>query len=183
MTYVIGKLFLITLILITLESKIAKMAKGKKRIFKKLLLVFLGIVIVIQFIRIDKTTPTVEQKQDFISVTSAPDDVAKILKTSCYDCHSYSTAHPWYSKIAPVSWWLKQHIDEGREHLNFSIWGEYSLKEADEKLEECAEEVQKGEMPLSSYTLIHGDAKLSKEQKNILVNFFKSSKVEKSRDY
>ncbi len=138
---------------------------------KKILTIVVVLLVVIQFFSIDKTTTSVNETTDFISVTNAPEDVAAILKTSCYDCHSNQTNYPWYTNIAPVSWWIGHHIEEGREHLNFSDWTAYSEKKALHKLEEFVEEVEEGEMPLKSYTFSHGDAKLSIENKELLLNW------------
>lgn len=141
---------------------------------KNILKVIVAVIVIIQFFRIDKTTSPVEPAKDFISVTNAPAKVAEIIKTSCYDCHSNQTNYPWYTNIAPVSWWIGHHIEEGKEHLNFSKWADYSVKKADHKLEEFYEEVEEGEMPLSSYTNLHGDAKLSDEDKELLISWVKS---------
>ena len=97
-----------------------------------------------------------------------PADIAAILKTSCYDCHSNHTIYPWYANIQPVSKWLSNHVEEGKEELNFSEFGNYSLRRQYHKLEEIAEQVDENEMPLSSYTLIHGDASLNETQKKTL---------------
>jgi hypothetical protein len=86
------------------------------------------------------------------------------LKSSCYDCHSNKTNYPRYSKINPVGMWLNHHIEEGKAELNFSNFAAYDKKNLDHKLEETAEEVAEGHMPLPSYTLVHADAKLSQEQ-------------------
>ncbi len=141
---------------------------------KKLALGFIALFVIIQFFRIDKTNPVVVQQNDFISVTNPPDDIKQILKTSCYDCHSYESTYPWYTNVAPISWWVKQHINEGREELNFSEWGTFSEKRKKHKLEEVYEEVDEEEMPLKSYLIVHHDAKLTVEQKNDLVAWFKA---------
>jgi len=148
----------------------------KKSKGKKVGLALLVIFLIMQFFRIDKSAPQVDPKLDFLEMTNPSDEVKALIKDACYDCHSYETVYPWYSNIAPVSWWTKHHVDEGREELNFSVWAEYSLKKADHKLEECAEEVEEGEMPLSSYTVTHSEAKLSKEQKESLEEFFNSKR-------
>jgi hypothetical protein len=101
-----------------------------------------------------------------------PTEVGNIIKMACYDCHSYKTEYPWYSYIAPVSWWIGHHIEEGREHLNFSIWGKYTDKKSLHKLEEIIEETEEGEMPLKSYVIMHGSAELNKEQITALTNWF-----------
>ncbi len=141
---------------------------------KKILLGLVAVLIIIQFFRIDKTNPPVDNSQDFMTLTSPPAEVAQIMKDACYDCHSHETAYPWYTNVAPVSWWIKKHINEGREHLNFSIWGTYTAKKADHKLEECYEEVEEGEMPLNSYTWAHAEARLTDTQREQLVSWFKS---------
>ena len=138
------------------------------------------ILALIQFFRIDKTNPPVKQELDFVTVNKPLGGVAQILKTSCYDCHSNETAYPWYTNIAPVSWWIKNHINEGRHHLNFSEWRAYSSKKADHKLEECVENVHAGEMPLFSYTLIHRNAALSEEQQHALTVYFNSLRTHES---
>ncbi|UTW66970.1 heme-binding domain-containing protein [bacterium SCSIO 12643] len=142
----------------------------KKRILLGLVILFLGM----QLFRIDMENPTVNYEHDFISMMNPPAEVEAILRTSCYDCHSNETNYPWYSNVAPVSWWVEHHIEEGREELNFSEWGTYDAERKDHKLEECAEEVEEGEMPLQPYTITHGDAKLTDEQKELLEEWFNS---------
>jgi len=141
---------------------------------KKILIALAVILVLIQFVRIDKTNPETVLENDFISVNTPPTEIAEMLKTSCYDCHSNQSVYPWYSNIAPVSWMLKQHINEAREHLNFSEWALYDTKDQAHALEECAKEVEKGKMPLSSYLIIHTESKLSDEQAAKLVAYFKS---------
>ncbi len=150
----------------------------KKKLTVKNISIFLVFLfLAIQSIRIDKTTEPVNPATDFIALTSANTDIANTLKVACYDCHSNQPTYPWYTNIAPFSWWIKHHIDEGSHHLNFSIWGTYTEKRKNHKLDECVEMVEEGEMPMSSYTLMHGDAKLTDAQKQQLVEFFKSLKT------
>ena len=134
---------------------------------------FFGIillVVIIQFFRIDKTNPVSDPGVDMFVVENVPDDVQTLLKTSCFDCHSNSTRYPWYTNIAPVSWWVKHHIDEARDELNFEEWGTYSEKKKAHKLEEIEEMIEEKEMPLPSYLWIHDEAKLSKqEQKKLII--------------
>jgi len=140
--------------------------------FKKILIAVILILTIIQFIRIDTTNPAPTPEKDFINATQAPKEVANLLKTSCYDCHSNETKYPWYFNVAPVSWWLKNHNNEGREELNFSLWTDYDAKKKDKKLEESIELINNGEMPMFSYTLAHQEAKLSATQQKALNNFF-----------
>ena len=145
-----------------------------KKTVKRVLLVLLLVFVVIQFFRIDRTNPEVVKNNDLIAMTNPSEEVETILRSACYDCHSNETEYPWYSNVAPVSWWLKHHIDEGREHLNFSEWGTYPEKKRNHKLDECAEEVEEGEMPLPSYTWTHSNAKLSSEQIDLMEDWFES---------
>jgi hypothetical protein len=89
--------------------------------------------------------------------------VAAILERSCNDCHSNKTRWPWYSHVAPVSWFVIDHVNEGRENVNFSEWGRYSQHDVDGLLRQMCREVRSGVMPLSSYTPMHPGSKLSAE--------------------
>ena len=140
---------------------------------KKIFLAIIAIIVLIQFFRIDKTNPEVITENDFITITQPSEEVTTILKTACYDCHSNESKYPWYTNIAPISWWVKQHINEGREELNFSEWGTFKAKKKDHKLEELIEEVEEGEMPLKEYTWTHAEANLTKEQKELLIQWIK----------
>lgn len=148
----------------------------KKLTKKKIFLGILFLLLFIQVFRIDKSTKPVDPSTDFIAITVPGEEVKNTLKIACYDCHSNQPAYPWYTNIAPVSWWIKHHIKEGREHLNFSDWGTYSEKRRNHKLEECIEMVEEGEMPMTSYTWMHKEAKLTDAQKLQLVEFFRAVK-------
>ena len=138
---------------------------------KRFLIVALVALVVMQFIRPDKNEGGYESLSNFLAETKPTPAVEATLQSACYDCHSNQTNYPWYNNIAPVSYWLDEHIIDGKKHLNFAEWGSYSLKKKDHKLEEVAEEVEKGEMPLDEYTWTHGDAKLSEQQIKELVQW------------
>jgi hypothetical protein len=125
----------------------------------------------IQFIRPEKNIAAGESPNHISKVFSVPDDVKQILSASCNDCHSNNTHYPWYNSVQPLSWWLNQHVKEGKEHLNFDVFASYRLRKQFHKFEEIAEMVKEDEMPLPSYTLIHRDAVLSSEQKIILTDW------------
>lgn len=80
----------------------------------------------------------------------------QIARRACYDCHSNETVWPWYSNVAPLSWRIQNHVDEGREKLNFSAWGRGEYEP-----DEVAETVRQGYMPPSDYLILHPDARLS----------------------
>ena len=149
---------------------------------QKILLGLLAILILIQFFGIDKTNPPINMEEDFIQIHQPPVAVAGMIKAACYDCHSHETKYPWYTNVAPVSWWIGHHIEEGREHLNFSTFGSYPLKRAHHKIEECFEEIEKGKMPLETYPIMHAEAKLSEQQKAQLITYFKSIEQKLKKD-
>ncbi|MDQ0783033.1 heme-binding domain-containing protein [Chryseobacterium sp. W4I1] len=148
---------------------------------KKVLVILLVAFIIIQFFPIDKTNPPPTPGMDFLKIKNTPEPVAKIISTSCYDCHSNETEYPWYSSISPASWFVKNHIDEGRKHLNFSTFAMYEPKQQAHKLEECIEMVEKEEMPLESYYVGHQDAKLTADQRKELIKYFKKVKEDTER--
>lgn len=131
---------------------------------RKILLGLLAILLVIQLFPSIHNTGTAETPQSISHVVHVPDTIYAILKTSCFDCHSNHTEYPWYAKIQPVGFWLNNHIEEGKEHLNFSEFAKYSVKRKKKKLSECEEEVEEHKMPLESYLWIHSNAVLSAEQ-------------------
>jgi len=139
---------------------------------KKVLIFLLIVFVFIQVFRIDKTNPPVNKSVDFLTVKKTPESTAKIIRNSCYNCHSNESVYPWYSNVAPASWLMKNHIDEGRKHLNFSDFATYQTDQQLHKLEEAVEMVQNAEMPLESYLLGHQDARLSDAQRQELVDYF-----------
>ena len=155
----------------------------KRKYLKYTLLTLLGIFIIMQFFTIDKSHPEIVKSDDLIAIAKPPKDLEKLLRNACYDCHSYETEYPWYSYVAPVSWFLEHHIEEGREHLNFSIWGTYELKRKNHKLHECEEETEEKKMPLDSYTWTHGDADLSEADREKLAEWFESQMVPEDGGY
>ena len=143
----------------------------KRRTVRLVLLTLLLVIVVLQFIPVDRSVPEVDPSKDFLAKYEAPTAVAMTLKEACYDCHSHKTKYPWYSYVAPVSMWLQGHVDEGKEHLNFSEWTDYDRDRELHKLEEMAEEVEEGHMPLNSYTWTHAEGRLSTEQRTALVTW------------
>ncbi|NND88349.1 MAG: heme-binding domain-containing protein [Flavobacteriaceae bacterium] len=139
------------------------------RIIKTILILALVVLVVMQFFRPERNNSGYETVAAFEQETKPSKEVANILRKQCYDCHSDQTQYPWYAEVAPVSWWLKDHIDDGKKHFNASAWESYSVKKKDHKLEELIEMVEDGEMPLDSYTWIHED--LSPENKKLLLQW------------
>lgn len=132
---------------------------------RKILIALLVLFIIIQFFRPEKNQSVAESPNDIFAHYQASENTKQLIHTSCYDCHSNNTVYPWYAEIQPVAWWLGDHVNEGKSKLNFSEFASYSPKKGDHKLEEFVEMIKEGEMPLKSYTLIHGDARLSDVQR------------------
>ena len=141
---------------------------------KRIGIVILVVLVGIQFFPIRNNQSTEVPTTDFVVSYQAPENIGNILHTSCYNCHSNNTNYPWYSHVQPVGWFLESHINKGKKELNFSEFGSYSLRRQKSKLKSMVNQVEKGEMPLSSYTLIHRDARLSIDQKKVLVNYLNS---------
>ena len=96
---------------------------------------------------------------------------------SCYDCHSNNTSYPWYNKVQPIAWFLENHIKEGKAELNFNEWKNYSDRRKNSKLRSIIKQIENGEMPMDSYTLIHRGAKLDSLAKNEIINYMNNLKI------
>lgn len=138
---------------------------------KKIGIVILVILVIIQFIRPKRNKSTEVQVNDITAAMDVPNDVMNVLKKSCYDCHSNNTNDTWYINIQSIGWLVNHHIEEGKDELNFSEWAKYKPKRKAHKMEEIAEMVNEDDMPMSSYTIMHGEAKLSAVQKKLLVEW------------
>lgn len=142
---------------------------------KKILLSFLVVFILIQLIR-----PTKNDSRNNINhistVIETPNEVTQILINSCNDCHSNFTKYPWYSEIAPVSWYLASHVNDGKEHLNFSEWKAYNKYQKEHILNDFEEVLEAHKMPLQSYLLLHKEAEMSKENYKSLIAWVKTLK-------
>jgi len=127
-----------------------------KVIFVLLIIVFIGI----QFVETERTNPAVTAE------IQAPNEIKSILRNSCYDCHSNQTEWPLYSRIAPVSWFIINDVDSGREHLNFSDWGKYADALKEKKLKEIWEQINEDRMPPKAYTFLHPGSEIELNEKN-----------------
>ena len=135
---------------------------------KKTVLALIALFIVIQFIPYgkDHTNPPVVAEPQWDTPKTR-----ELFMRACGDCHSNETKWPSYSNIAPISWFVYKHVEEGREHFNVSMWGVQKKNKGDE----AAEELEEGEMPLASYLLAHPEARLSAEEKAALIQGLKNT--------
>jgi hypothetical protein len=147
------------------------------KIIKKVAIALLVIIIAMQFFQPEKNQAQGNHTALFITETNPPEDVKIILQQSCFDCHSNTTVYPWYNNIAPVSYWLADHVKDGKKHLNFSDWKSYSAKKKDHKLEEVIEMVEDGTMPLNEYTWTHEEANLTEAQRNGVIQWAKKTRA------
>jgi len=140
------------------------------------LLVLLIIILAIQLIQPARNKSGQVVSTDLSKTLSVPESVNGILKKSCYDCHSNHTDYPWYTNIQPLGWWMRSHISAGKEELNFNEFDTYSRRRQLSKLKSIAESIEDEAMPLPSYTLMHQAAKLSKNEKTLILNWVKNTR-------
>jgi hypothetical protein len=130
--------------------------------------IILGIVavfIVIQAIRLSRTNPPVIPSRSLQAHVDVPPEVQTILKRSCYDCHSNSTVWPWYSNIAPFSWYVIRDVNVGRSHVNFQDWqAQINEQEGKEHLGLACKLVREGKMPPADYRTIHKGTNITPEE-------------------
>ena len=141
------------------------------RVVKKILLALLAVFIIIQFIQPVRNKSGQVLPIDLTKSFHVPENVHSILQSACYDCHSNNTKYPWYSRIQPLGWMLENHIRKGKAELNFSDFGSYSKRRQISKMNGIANSIKDGSMPLSSYRLMHKAARLSNNEKALLIDW------------
>jgi heme-binding protein len=151
--------------------------------FKKIVLVILVILIIIQFIHPARNISNGDQANNIAKLYAVPDSVKVILDKACMDCHSNNTRYVWYFKIQPVDWWLTHHINEGKGELNFDEFTNKPIRYQYNKLDESEKQVKEEEMPIDSYLWIHKDAKLSEQERRIFMNWAESIRNEMKAKY
>ena len=142
-----------------------------RKVIKWALIVVACLFVIAQFKRPAKTNPLSDPSAALEAHAQVDPKVGAILKRSCYDCHSNNTRWPWYSNVAPVSWFVIDHVNEGRRDMNFSEWGMQSRQDQRGQLNQICKLVNSGVMPLSSYTPMHADARLSEEDKKLICDW------------
>ncbi|MGC4130273.1 MAG: heme-binding domain-containing protein [Bergeyella sp.] len=139
---------------------------------KKIIYWLLVIIALIQFIPVDRTNKPVKKNENFADVMQTPQEIRIILKKTCYDCHSNETVYPDYAYFAPISWSVKHHVKEGREHLNFSEWTTFNPDLKQNMLENTIADIQQNRMPIAGYVAQHPEARLTDAEKVLLVEYF-----------
>ncbi len=126
----------------------------------------LGLAIA-QLIRPSTGSPPVDPAHSLWTDPGVDPRAASILRRACANCHSYETAWPWYSRISPVSWLIVRDVRRGREKLNFSEWSRMSANQ----LQDICDELDKDAMPPKDYRLMHPEARLSRADLAILIDW------------
>lgn len=143
---------------------------------KQILFVLLIAFVTIQFIQPARNQSGQVLETDISKAYSIPDNAYAILKNACYDCHSDNTSYPWYSNIQPIGWILAKDIEDGKAKLNFSEFGSMSSRRQKSKLQGIANQIEDGTMPLPAYQLMHENARLTKEEKELLLGWIQEAK-------
>ena len=136
----------------------------------------------IQFIQPAHNTSGQVLPTDITKTLSVPDNVLNVFKNACDDCHSNNTRYPWYVNIQPMGWMMARHIKNGKDNLNFSDFGSYSQRKQGNKLRAIETSIKEGSMPLSSYTIMHTDARLSAEDKKLINDWVSVAKDSLSKN-
>lgn len=148
------------------------MTKNAKRWLSACVIIF----VVIQFFGPARTNPPVVESHTMQNQLNIPPPVAGIMNRACMDCHSYETRWPWYSRVAPVRWWLVNHVNHGRKDLNLSEWTQYPTSFAIATLGSMATAVRSDAMPPTSYRSLHPDARLSAEETRLFCDWAQAEK-------
>ena len=135
-----------------------------KKWLKLSLITLAALVVAAQAVRPARTNPPLDPQKEITAHMQVDPAVMATLSRACNDCHSNRTEWPWYSNVAPVSWLVAHDVNDGREELNFSEWGASKEKEPGKLLGKICSEMTDGEMPMATYTLIHPQAKLTREE-------------------
>lgn len=141
------------------------------KILKLIAIIALAALVGIQFVLTELNQSDDVPITDFMLVNTVPEGIQNKLQVSCYDCHSNNTNYPWYNKIQPVAWLLEDHIKEGKAELNFNEWDSLSGRRKKSKLTSIVKQIESGEMPMDSYTIIHRDATFSETEKQAMINY------------
>lgn len=141
------------------------------RLSRKILLGLFIVFVLIQFIQPVRNLSNDIPSGDITKAINVPDNVKRVLKTACYNCHSNNTYYPWYARVQPFGWLLAKHIRDGKSELNFDEFGAYSLRRRISKINGIKNSMEDGTMPLSSYTFLHRNARLSTTERALIIDW------------
>lgn len=150
--------------------------KKKKPTFKikQIFVALLTVLLLAQLVRPKKNVSSVPAGAGFVESFDVDERVNTLLIASCYDCHSNHTDYPWYHALQPFGWLMGKHVNDGKEKLNFDELPTYGPRRIRSKFTQIAQQIRTREMPLESYEWMHGEAQLSEEDRDILLDYFNS---------
>lgn len=131
------------------------------RLIRRASIVALAGGFVIQLARPARTNPPTDPARTLMAVTHVTPDAEGVLVRACRDCHSNDTRWPWYSNVAPISWFVIDHVNHGRRHFNYSDWAQYDPDQRPKILKDICKLTRENDMPMTSYLWLHPDARLS----------------------
>jgi heme-binding protein len=147
------------------------MVSGRGRLIRHAALILIAGACAIQLVRPARTNPPTDPARTLMAVTHSPAGVNTVLERGCRDCHSHDTRWPWYSSVAPVSWFVINDVNSGRRHFNYSDWARYDRDKIPQLLKDICDQTRKGEMPLSIYLWMHPDSRLSDRDVSLLCDW------------
>jgi len=139
------------------------MTERTRRVLKAGGIAAIVLLLAAQLVRPARINPPVPESRSLEAVARITPAVSAVLERACRDCHSNRTVWPWYSNVAPVSWFVIDHVNHARSHLNFSTWADYEPRRAGKLLRSMCGETKNGYMPLPSYLLVHRHARLTSD--------------------
>ncbi|HEX9657080.1 MAG TPA: heme-binding domain-containing protein [Bacteroidota bacterium] len=143
---------------------------------KQILLVLLIVFVVIQFMQPARNQSGQVLQTEFSNTYSIPNNVYTLFKNACFDCHSNNTSYPWYSNIQPIGWILAKDIENGKAKVNFSEFGSLSSRRQISKLQGVENRIKDGTMPLPEYQFMHPSARLTEEERRLLIDWIQKTK-------
>jgi len=152
------------------------------KIFRLAGLGLIAILIILQFFQPEQNNTPPDPELDMLSLVSPSEAIALLIRNACYDCHSNQTDYPWYSRVSPVSLYLNKHIKKGKEDLNFSVYGQLEKADKIGIFADCCDVLDAGTMPLQSYLLLHKDARLTQEEREMLCNWTEEEALKVMRE-
>jgi hypothetical protein len=150
------------------------LTRKQMKLSKKILILVVILLLVAQFVQPVKNVSEGLGADDISKVYDMPADLHKTFVNKCYDCHSNNTHYPWYFNIQPIGWWLAAHVNEGKEHLDFSSFRKYDKEKAEHQLEEISEVVEDHSMPIKAYVLFHPESELTEADEKAINSWLKS---------
>ena len=132
-----------------------------RRFVRRTTVALIGGALAIQLARPARTNPPTDPARTMKAIALVTPEADAVLKRACRDCHSNDTRWPWYSNVAPISWFVIDHVNHGRRHFNYSDWAEYDHDQVPRLLKNMCTMTRKGEMPIASYRWLHPEARIT----------------------